>query len=109
MVLPESKNQIPRKELTPDGKSNSDYGAIQHFLEEVKESFWGDLYGKTKVLWKGFWEEQSRRERDRYLGAKDYERVGNREHRNGFYERHFVKRHLRTGWQRFAGTRIVSR
>ena len=63
---------------------------FQHFLEEVKESFWGDLYGKTKVLWKGFWEEQSRRERDRYLGAKDYERVGNREHRNGFYERHFV-------------------
>ena len=63
---------------------------FQHFLEEVKESFWGDLYGKTKLLWKGFWEEQSRRERDRYLGAKDYERVGEREHRNGFYERHFV-------------------
>jgi putative transposase len=63
---------------------------FQHFLEEVKESFWGDLYGKTKLLWKGFWEEQSRRERDRYLGAKDYERVGAREHRNGFYQRHFV-------------------
>jgi putative transposase len=62
----------------------------QHFLEEVKESFWGDLYGRTKQLWKQFWEEQSRRERDRYLGAKDYERVGEREHRNGFYERHFV-------------------
>jgi len=30
------------------------------FLEEVKESFWGDLYGKTKLLWKGFWEEQPR-------------------------------------------------
>jgi len=63
---------------------------FQHFLKEVKESFWGDLYGKTKLLWKGFWEEQSRRERDRYLGAKDYERVGEREHRNGFYERSFV-------------------
>ena len=81
---------------------------FQHFLEEVKEGFWGDLYGKTKLLWKGFWEEQSRRERDRFLGAKDHERVGKREYRNGFYERHFVKRHLRTGWQRFAGTRIVS-
>jgi putative transposase len=63
---------------------------FQHFLEEVKEGFWGDLYGKTKLLWKGFWEEQSRRERDRYLGAKDHERVGEREHRNGFYQRRFV-------------------
>ena len=54
----------------------------QHFLEEVKESFWGDLYGKTKLMWKGFWEELSRRERDRFLGAKDYERVGERQHRN---------------------------
>jgi len=62
----------------------------QHFLEEVKESFWGDLYGKTKLMWKGFWEELSRRERDRFLGAKDYERVGERQHRNGFYKRKFV-------------------
>ena len=63
---------------------------FQHFLEEVKEGFWGDLYGKTKLLWKGFWEEESRRERDRFLGAKDHERVGKREYRNGFYERKFV-------------------
>jgi len=63
---------------------------FQHFLAEVKESFWGDLYGKTKLLWKGFWEEQSQRERDRYLGVKDYERAGEREHRNGFYKRRFV-------------------
>ena len=63
---------------------------FQHFLEEVKEGFWGDLYGKTKLLWQGFWEEQSRRERDRFLGAKDHERVGKREYRNGFYERKFV-------------------
>jgi putative transposase len=63
---------------------------FQHFLQEVKEGFWGDLYGKTKLLWKGFWEEQSRRERDRFLGAKDHERVGEREHRNGFYQRRFV-------------------
>lgn len=63
---------------------------FQHFLAEVKESFWGDVYGQTKLLWKRFWEEQSRRERDRCLGAKDYERVGEREHRNGFYKRRFV-------------------
>ncbi len=89
MVLPQSKNQIPRKELTP-GESNSDYGAIPAFFGGGEGEFLGDLYGKTKLLWKGFWEEQSRRERDRYLGAKDYERVGEREHRNGFYQPHFV-------------------
>jgi putative transposase len=63
---------------------------FQHFLAEVKESFWGDLYGKTKLAWKQFLEEVSRRERDRYLGVKDYERAGQREYRNGFYERAFV-------------------
>src|SRR5215472_4057564 len=62
----------------------------QHFVEEVKENFWGDLYARTKQSWKQFWEEQSRRERDRYLGVKEYERKEEREHRNGFYERHFV-------------------
>ncbi len=63
---------------------------FQHFLAEVKESFWGDLYGKTKLAWKQFLEEVSRRERDLYLGVKDYERAGQREYRNGFYERAFV-------------------
>lgn len=43
---------------------------FQHFLQEVKEGFWADLYGKTKLLWKGFWEEQSRRERDRFFGRR---------------------------------------
>jgi transposase-like protein len=62
----------------------------QHFVKEVKENFWGDLYGRTKQFWKQFWEEQSRRERDRYLGVKDYERGKKRQHRNGFYERHLV-------------------
>jgi hypothetical protein len=40
---------------------------FQHFLEELKESFWGDLYGKTRQAWKKFWEAQSERERDSYL------------------------------------------
>jgi putative transposase len=63
---------------------------FQHFVEDVKESFWGDLYGKTKLAWKQFLEEASRKERDRYLGVQDYERAGKREYRNGFYLRHFV-------------------
>jgi len=63
---------------------------FQHFVEEVKESFWGDLYRRTKLAWKQFLEEASRQERDRYLGVQDYERAGEREYRNGFYERSFV-------------------
>lgn len=57
---------------------------FQHFVSEVKESFWGDLYGKTKLAWKQFLEGVSREERDRYLCVDDYQRVGEREYRNGF-------------------------
>lgn len=67
---------------------------FQHFAEEIRESFWGDLYGQTKLAWKGFLEEQSRRERDRYVGVQDYERAGEkrRGYRNGFYVRDYVTR-----------------
>ena len=66
----------------------------QHYLREVRESFWGDLYGKTRLAWKGFWEAQSRRERDRYVGTESHERAGGkrRDYRNGYYERDFVTR-----------------
>jgi len=63
---------------------------FQHFVEEVKESFWGDLYGKTKLAGKQFLEGVSRAERDGYLRVEDYERAGEREYRNGFYERSLV-------------------
>ncbi len=63
---------------------------FQHFVEDLKEGFWGDLYGKTRLAWKQFLEEASRKERDRYLGVQDYERAGKREYRNGFYARRFV-------------------
>ena len=67
---------------------------FQHFAEEVRGSFWGDLYGQTKQAWKRFLEEQSRRKRDRYVGVQDYERGGEkrRSYRNGFYVRDFVTR-----------------
>src|SRR5213593_944838 len=41
---------------------------FQHFLAEMKESFWGDLYGQTKLAWQRFFELQSERQRDRYSG-----------------------------------------
>ena len=67
---------------------------FQHFLRESKEGFWGDLYGQTKLAWKGFLEEQSERERDRYSGAGRYERQAEprRDYRNGYYERDFLTR-----------------
>src|SRR6266404_2516152 len=67
---------------------------FQHFVREVKESFWGDLYGKTRLAWERFWEEESRRERDKYVGTESHERAAakRRDYRNGFYFRDFVTR-----------------
>lgn len=67
---------------------------FQHFVRDLKESFWGDVYGKTKLAWQRFWEEASRRERDRYVATESYERgkEKRRSYRNGFYLRDFVTR-----------------
>lgn len=68
---------------------------FQHFVRGLQESFWGDLYGKTRLAWKKFWEAESARERTRYLATESYERVerGKRkDYRNGHYERDFVTR-----------------
>jgi putative transposase len=66
----------------------------QHFLAELKESFWGDLYGQTQLAWQRFFELQSERERDRFSEAGRYERRRGRRriYRNGYYERDFVTR-----------------
>ena len=47
---------------------------FQHFLAELKESFWGDLYGQTRQAWQKFFELESQRERDRFSGWAAYER-----------------------------------
>ncbi len=66
----------------------------QHFLAEMRESFWGDVYGETKRLWKERLEADSRRERDRYAVREVYQRRRSRRqpYRNGYYERDFVTR-----------------
>lgn len=61
---------------------------FQHFVEEVKESFWGDLCGKTQLAWKAFLEGVSQEARDRYVCVE--EEAGRQEYRNGFYERSLV-------------------
>ena len=66
---------------------------FQHFVRDLKESFWGDLNGKAQAAMKQLLEEESRRQRDRYLCREAYgrrERGG--EYRNGYYERDFVTR-----------------
>ncbi len=67
---------------------------FQHFLGELKESFWGDLYGRTRQAWQAFFELESRRQRDRFSGWAAYERRRGkrRRYRNGYYERDFVTR-----------------
>jgi hypothetical protein len=66
----------------------------QHFWAEMKESFWGDLYGHTKLAWKRPLEAESEWERDHYAAREFYQRRSRRRqpYRNGYYERDFVTR-----------------
>ena len=67
---------------------------FQHFLKDLKESFWGDLEQKTRLAWKQFFEADSERMRNQYMGCESYER-GPRAaagYRNGYYARDFVTR-----------------
>src|ERR1700757_3062078 len=65
---------------------------FQHFVEELQESFWGDLYGRTRQAWKRFFELESERMRDRYAGWPQYGRGARKAggYRNGHYERDFA-------------------
>ena len=67
---------------------------FQHFLSDIKESFWGDLEGRTKLAWKHLFESESERLRDRYAVLDSYERGPRqvRQYRNGYYERDFATR-----------------
>ena len=68
---------------------------FEEFVKELKESFWGDLYGRTRLAWKKFWEAQSLRERDSYMKSGWYQPVhpeARVDYRNGFYERDYVTR-----------------
>ena len=67
---------------------------FEHFLNDLKESFWGDLEAKTKLAWKQFLEGESVRMRNLFMGCESYER-GPRQadgYRNGYYERDFATR-----------------
>ena len=82
---------------------------FQHFVQDLKESFWGEVYGQTRGLWKKFLEEESQRQQASYLGLGRHERAEEerKDYRNGFYQRDLVTR-LGTLRLRIARTRKKS-
>jgi putative transposase len=80
---------IPKRRLTPRAKIIPITEHYQHFLAEMKESFWGDVYGETKRLWKERLEADSQRQGDRYAVREVYQRRSNRRqpYRNGGLQR----------------------
>jgi putative transposase len=65
---------------------------FQHFVQDLQESFWGDLCGRTRQAWKQFFELDSERLRDRYAGWDRYRRGARKAggYRNGYYLRDFA-------------------
>ncbi len=65
----------------------------QHFVRELKESFWGDLYRGGQQALKQLLEAESERERQGYLMRDAYERKPEtQDYRNGSYARDVVTR-----------------
>jgi putative transposase len=67
---------------------------FQHFVEQLKENFWGEVYDRGKQAVKELLEADSERQRQFYLMTEAYERTGmpGRDYRNGSYERDLVTR-----------------
>jgi putative transposase len=66
---------------------------FQHFVQDLKESFWGDLQGQTQKAAKRFFELLSERQRDLYMVRPRYRRGEKRkDYGNGYYERDLVTR-----------------
>src|SRR3954454_21962797 len=65
------------KELTPMAKITPIRitGQFQHFVADLQDSFWGDLYGRTRLAWKQLWEAQSARVLDGYMQSCWYDHV----------------------------------
>jgi len=82
------------------------------FLEDLKESFWGDLQGQVKQTVKAMLEVDSEQRMEEYLGLRWYERPREEEprvdSRHGYYERDYTTpcgvirfRVRRTRWRSF--------
>jgi putative transposase len=73
-----------------------DYSTEQFaaFLRNLRESFWGDLQGRTRGLLEELFRQDSEQQMEKYLGLKWCERPAageaRRDYRNGSYERDYV-------------------
>ena len=66
---------------------------FQHFVEELQETFWGDLQGRVQQAAQKFFQQLSERQRDLYMVSRHYQRSEQRkDYRNGYYWRSFVTR-----------------
>jgi putative transposase len=66
---------------------------FQHFVKDLKESFWGELQGQAQQAAKRLFELLSERQRDLYMVSPRYSRAEQRQdYRNGYYSRDFVTR-----------------
>src|SRR5260370_5713630 len=64
---------------------------FQHFVEDLQESFWGDLQARTQEAVQQFFDALSERQRDLYMVSRRYVRSTQRQdYRNGYYPRDFV-------------------
>ena len=65
----------------------------QHYLAELRESFWGDLQGQVQQTMRKLFELLSERQRDLYMVSPRHSRQKPRQdYRNGYYQRDFVTR-----------------
>jgi hypothetical protein len=81
---------------------------FQHFVSELKESFWGDLQGQAQQSMRRLFELLSERQRDLYMVSPRHSRQkGRQDYRNGCDQRDFVARfgtlRLRIARSRSAG------
>jgi hypothetical protein len=74
LALPRKQKPFLKGDLHPVAKIIPITEHFQHFLSELKKSFWGDLYGQTRQAWQQFFELESKRQRDRFSGWARYER-----------------------------------
>src|SRR5271166_5295618 len=66
---------------------------FQHFVSELKESFWGDLQGQVQQSMRRRFELLSERQRDLYMvGPRHSRQKPRRDYRKGYYQRDFVTR-----------------
>ena len=67
---------------------------FEHFVADLKESFWGDVCGQTRLCLKKWLEQDSLQQRDEYLRQEPSENREKKPKRygNGFYERDWVTR-----------------